>query len=153
MNKPFHESEEIINMCKREWTSVSSLNVMAGNSLNHACETAIRDLWEIATKETFPKEEFKPFHKPLSYLKKIGIFENYSENSQSFLEKLNGYALDEARYSETQAYKDYTNPKSKNKGIELINETDNFVNETINLSTNEEILDKIKEFNSKRKTS
>jgi len=148
MNKYFHESEDIISMCMREWTSISSLGVMPANALNHACEMAIQGIWDTATGVPFPKDDFKPYHKPLSCLKKIGVLEDYSEKSQTFLEQLNGMALDEARYVDTQAYKVYTNPKSAMKGVRLIEGTETFISETKELSRNERVLERIRIYKS-----
>lgn len=146
MKKHFHESKVILDSSKERWTSVSSLNIMEANAINHSCELAIVDLYNIATNEQFPKDNFIPHHKPLSYTIKLNIFNNYSLKTQSFLEKLNGFALDEARYIDEQAYKDYTNIKSKNKGMEIIKGAETFLEETITLSKNEEVLNKIRKF-------
>jgi len=146
MKKYFHECRETVNMCKREWTSVGSLNNMCANSLNQACETAIVGLWDIARNEQFPKEQFIPHHKPISYVKKLEILDYYSDDAKTFLEKLNGSSFDVVRYPETQPYKDYTNSKSKGKGSEFIKGTENFIDETEKLTTNNEVLEKIKSF-------
>ncbi len=136
-------------MCNREWTSVNSLNLMAANSLNQACETAIIGLWGEARKDLFPKEEFIPHHKPISYTRKLAIFDFYSKENKKFLEHINGKSLDVVRYPSTQPYKDYTNLKNKDQGLGLIKKAEIFILETEKFSKNEDILNKIKSYRTK----
>jgi hypothetical protein len=140
MTDPFHEAKEALDLSKREYTSVGSLSGVAAYSINQACENSIRTLWEIATGDQFPHDKFTPFHKPTAYVRRMGLFSYYSSETQSFLNMIEGLALDGVRYENTQAYKDYTNPKNKTKGKALINGTENFINETIELSRNPDVL-------------
>ena len=149
MKDPFHEAKEALNIARREYTSVSSLSVMAANATNQACENSIRSLWKVATGKPFPHDKFKPFHKPALDVEKLGIKKYYSEQSQHFLDKLTGYALDDARFEDTQAFIDHTKPKSTCRGVELINGTERFINESEQLSHNDDVLNRIRNFYSK----
>ena len=151
MIDPFHEAREALNLAKREYTSVNSLNVMAAYSINQACENAVRALWQISTGIPFPHEEFRPFHKPAAYLSHLGIEPYYSEQTQAFLGKLAGFALDEARYEGTQAYMDHTKPSAGYRGKELIIGAERFLTETEQLAKREDVLSIIRECDKKRK--
>ncbi len=152
MIDPFHEAREALNLTKREYTSVSSLNVMAAYATNQVCENAVRALWQISMGIPFPHEEFTPFHKPAAYVRHLGIESYYSDQTQAFIRKLEGFALDEARYEGTQAYIDHTKPSAEYRGKELIDGSERFLEETEQLAKREEVLSKIREFKRKRKT-
>ena len=140
MTDPFHEAKEALSVAKREHAAVSSLNVMAAYTTNQACENAVRTLCQIAIGSPLPHKEFKPFHKPAVYVRRIGIESEYSEKTQVFLGKLDGFALDDARYESTQAYKEHTKSSAQHRGKELIEGTERFLLETIELSKKEEVL-------------
>lgn len=153
MTDPFHEAHEALNLAKREDTSVSSLSVMAAYAVNQACENAVRALWQLSTGSSFPHEEFRPFHKPAAYVRGLGIEVYYSPEMQAFLKKLEGFALDEARYEGTQAYKDHTKLSAQYRGKELIEGTERFIRETEELSKRQDVLAAIREFDKQRKTT
>ena len=140
MTDPFHEAKEALSVAKREYAAVSSLSVMAANAANQACENAVRTLCQIAIGSPLPHQDFKPYHKPAAYVLRIGIESEYSEKMQAFLGKLNGFALDDARYESTQAYKEHTKSSAQQRGKELIEGTERFLLETIDLSKKEEVL-------------
>ncbi len=140
MNKYFHEAKLTIEKCRKEWVDVGSLSVMFAHSINDACETAVRGLWVSATNEEFPRDKIKPHHKPLSQVRKIGILNNYSRGSRIFLEQINGMNLDVVKYVKSKAYEDYTKPKSRDKGKNLVDGAENFIKETIQLSENESVV-------------
>ena len=151
MKDPFHEAKEALNVAKRGFIEVNSLSVVAAYATNQACENSVRALWQIATGEPFPHKHFKPFHKPTSYVQRLGLETYYSASSKEFLDKLHGYALDEARYESTQAYKDHTKPTAAYRGQELIKGTERFIAETEQLATEEKILRTIRSVNKKLK--
>lgn len=151
MKNPFHEAREALNVAKREFMAVNSLSVVAAYATNQACENSVRALWQVAIKEPFPHEYFKPFHKPASYVQQLGLEQYYSAPSKEFLAKLHGYALDDARYEGTQAYKDHTKPIAISRGQELIKGTERFIAETEQLATNEEVLRAIQDFDQQLK--
>jgi len=144
MKVPFHEAKEALNLARREYTSVGSLNVMAANAANQACENSLRSLYEVATGLTFPYEDFKPFHKVERIADRLGIKEYYSNESRLFLKQLTGYALDETRFEETQAYVDHTKTSAENRAKDILAGTERFVEESEQISKNEEILDVIR---------
>src|SRR5438874_12120013 len=127
MKDPFHEARVAFDSAERTFIAVNSLSVMDAYATNQACENSVRALWQIATGRPFPYDRFKPFHKPASYVRQIGLEQYYSDPSKEFLAKLEGYALDEARYENTQAYKDYTKPTAVHRGKELIEGTEQFI--------------------------
>ncbi|MGH7381076.1 MAG: hypothetical protein ACREKR_02465 [Candidatus Methylomirabilales bacterium] len=153
MTDPFHEAREALNLAKREYTSVNSLNVMATYTVNQACENAVRALWQLSTGSAFPHEEFRPFHKPAAYVRGLGIEVYYSAETQAFLKKLEGFGLDEARYEGTQAYKDHTKPSAQYRGNELIARTERFIRETEELSKRQDVLAAIRASDKHRKTT
>jgi len=146
MKDPFHEAKVALNGAKRAFMEVNSLSVMDAYATNQACENSVRTIWQIATGEPFPHDQFKPFHRPASYIRRIGLEKYYSNRSKVFLAKLDGYALDEARYENTQAYKDHTKPTAGYRGSELIKGTERFIEETEQLATKEEVLQTIQDF-------
>ncbi len=143
MNIYFQEAILAIEKCRKEWTDVGSLYQMSAYNINHACETAVRGLWFSATNEEFPRDKIRPHHKPLSQVRNIGILNNYSNGSRTFLEQINGMALDDVRYIESKAYEEYTKSKSSDKGKKLVDGAKNFIKETIQLSENESVVRKI----------
>ena len=149
MQDLFHEAKEALELAKREYTSVGSLSTIAAYSTNQACENSVRAIWKFATGNQFPHKDFKPFHKPTNYIKQIGLYSCYSNKTQNFLEKLTGYALDDARYDNTQAYITHTNPKNKNRGQELIEGTSRFINETEHLMGNTKAVEAIRNYERK----
>jgi hypothetical protein len=144
MKAPFREAREALNLVRREYTSVGSLNVMAANAANQACENSLRSLYEVATGQPFPYEEFKPFHKAELIADRLGIKEHYSKESQLFLQQLTGYALDDARFEGTQAYIDHTKASAQNRAKDILKGSERFVEESEQLSKNEEVLNVIR---------
>jgi len=146
MKDRFHEAKAALNTAKTEFTAVQSLSVTGAYSVNQACENAIRGIWIVATGNPFPYDAFTPFHKPAVYIEKMNLSPHYSPETRAFLHRLNGYALDEARYEDTQAYRDYTNPKSVKKGKNLIEGAEKLINETIKLSEDQQVLRTIQSY-------
>jgi len=149
MKDYFQESKAALRNAQIEYSSVNSLSAMGAYSTNQACENAIRAIWEKATGNIFPHNKFKPFHKPKKYLERMGLWQYYSPEAQSFLEKQQGAALDEVRYDNTQAYRDHTKPKNINRGEELIAGTLLVIEETEKLSENTKLLECIREYENK----
>jgi hypothetical protein len=153
MNKYFHEAKLAVTKSRKEWTESGSLDQMTTYSINHACETAIRGLWVFATNEEFPREQIGPHHKPLSLLRHVGILDCYSVENRKFLEVINGMSLDDVRYIESSAYQTYIKPKNMKKGEMLVDGIEKFIYETIQLSENETVVEKIQHKNIELKKS
>jgi hypothetical protein len=143
-NDIFHEAKQALNSAKIEFSQVGSLSLVSAFTPVHACDLAVRELYTLATNSSFPHDSYKPYHKPGILVDKLGIKFAYSTESQKYLDQLNGYAQEEARYNGTQAYKNYTNPKSIDRAGKLINGAERFIKETENLSHNQQILDVIR---------
>lgn len=152
MHDPFHEAKEALDVAKREYTSVGSLSVMAAYSVNQACENSVRAIWEKAIGCPFPHNDFRPFHKPEVHVQQIGLHSYYSSETQKFLAKLTGYALNNARYENTQAYLDYIKPEVVKRGSYLIEGTERFISETEQLSTDPNVLKVIQDYEKTLKT-
>jgi hypothetical protein len=149
MKDYFHEARTALKIAEIEYTAVSSLSAMGAYATNQACENAVRGIWEKATGNEFPHEQFKPFHKPATYLKRIGLFSYYSPDAQQFLEKQVGCALDEVRYDNSQAYRDHTKLKNKERGNMLIAGTLLIIEETEKLSESKLALEIIRNYENK----
>ena len=151
MNDPFHEAKVALADAKFGWVQANSVSACSAYTINHACESAFRALYQISTGDPFPHESFKPSHKPASYVQQTGLILHYSTETRGFISKLSGYALDRVRYEGTQAYKDHTKPTAANRGPILIEGTGRFIAETEQLAKNKEVRRKIKTFNEKLK--
>ena len=128
---PFHEAWEWIGTAKREYTSISSLNVAGTYAVVAGCETAIRNLYEVATDEPFPYEVFKSEeHNPAALVRAVGTFEFYTPTMRQFLLKYEGANLAEVRYERTQAYRDHRKPKAAGRAKELVAGGEQSVRET-----------------------
>ena len=149
MNDPFHEAKEAFNTGYKYYTSVGSLNAMAAYSMNQACENAVRALWIIATGEPFPYAKFKPLHKPAKYVEHFGLHPLYSTETRLFLSKLTGFALDDVRYEESQAFRNHTKEISGNRAKEIVVGTEKFLRETEKLSSDHSALELIVNYRSK----
>jgi len=136
----FHEAKEALDVAEQRYTSVGSLNVIAANAVNQACENSLRALYEAATGMPFPYERFRPFHKPELIANSLGITRFYSEKSQNFLKRLTGYALDDARFEGSQAYIDHTKGTSAGRSNQLIIDGKTFLLESEKLSTDIEVI-------------
>ncbi len=146
MNNGFHEAAEALNLAKRDCTAVSSLNAMAANAVNHACENAVRALWEISTCTPFPQDHFMPHHKPAVYVRRMGIESCYSAETRTFLAKLDGWALDDVRYWHTQPYKDHTKLSAHGRDKEIIDGASRFLAESENLSARNDVQEAIRRY-------
>ena len=135
MKDYFHEAHVAMNLAQLEYATTNSLSALGAHSTNHICEIAVREIWEKATGDIFPHDYFKPFHKPVVYIKRMGLWPYYSPQTQGFMGKQHGMALDEVRYENTQAYRDHTNPKSRMRGKELIAGTLAVLEETEKFAT------------------
>ena len=130
MSKPFHEPKYVLNCAKIEYTATSSLGLYSAFAPVHACDLALRKLYGVATGAPFPYEKFQPFHQPSRLVDSLGIRNEYSSSSQAFLDRLQGYAMQEVRYEGTRAYLNYTSPHSKDLAGELIHYAEQFIQET-----------------------
>lgn len=146
MKDYFHEAHVAMNVAQLEYATTNSLSALGAHSTNHICETAVREIWEKATGDIFPHDYFQPYHKPVVYIKRVGLWPYYSPQTQGFMEKQHGMALDEVRYENTQAYRDHTNPKSGMRGKELIAGTLAVLEETERLSQNGAVLECIRQY-------
>jgi hypothetical protein len=153
MIDPFHEAREALQTAVREFTSVDSLNTTATYATNQACENSFRVLWDIATGGPFPYEQFQPHHKVSVWAHTVGIYASYSPESQIFLDKLEGWALDQVRHIGTQAYIDHIKPTAAYRGREIIRGTQRFVEETEALARKPEVLEMLKSYQSKLKAT
>lgn len=149
MKDYFHEAHVAMNLAQLEYATTNSLSALGAHSTNHICETAVRGIWEKATGDIFPHDYFKPFHKPVVYIKRMGLWPYYSSQTQAFMERQHGMALDKVRYENRQAYRDHTNPKSGTRGKELIAGTLAVLEETEKLSHNGAVLECIRQYASK----
>lgn len=138
---PFHEAKQALNSARVEYSAVGSLSLASALTPVHACDLAIRELYTLATGALFPYDRFVPQHQPGRLVEALAIRSYYSNESQRFLDKLQGYALHDARYEGTQPYKDYTNPKSAGKAKEVIDGAERFIRETESLANNHAVLD------------
>ena len=146
MKDPFHEAKVAL-LFSAEWNyAVNSVCATAAYSINQSCENSVRALYETATGNDFPHEKIKPSHKPASWLQQAGVIFFYSTESRKFLDKITGYDLDEVRYEGTQAYKDHIKPTAANRGKVLIEGTKRFIEETEQLTKNEDVMRKIRDF-------
>lgn len=146
MKDPFHEAKEAFQTAAREFTSVGSLNTTAAYAANQACENSFRALWDIATGEPFPYEQFEPYHKTTTWVRRAGIYPSYSQESQNFLDKLEGWALDQVRHVGTQAYVDHTKPTAEYRSREIVRGTQWFVEETETLAQRPDVLETLRQY-------
>ena len=150
MRDPFHEAKVALEFAKLGWVQANSVSACSAYVISQACEDSFRTLYQISTEKPFPHKEFKPFHKPASYIRQTGLVLHYSVNTRKFLDKLTGYALDKVRYESTQAYKDHTSPAAANRGRILIEGAERFIAETEQLAEDEEARRTIRNFDKKR---
>lgn len=142
---PFHEAWECLGTARREFTSVSSLNMAATYAVVAGCENAIRGLYEEATGEVFPHQAFKnEEHKPAALVRAVGAFAFYSPGTQQFLTKYEGANLADVRYEKTQAYRDHVKAKAAPRSEELVEGGEQFVRETEALAARPEVLDAVR---------
>lgn len=151
MSDPFHEAKEALRTAVREFTSVGSLNTTAAYAANQACENSFRALWGIATEDPFPYEQFQPHHKVSFWVQTAGLYSSYSPESQTFLDKLGGWALDEVRHVGTQAYIDHTKASATYRGREVVRGTQRFLEETEALAQKPEVLEILRFYQRKLK--
>lgn len=143
MSDPFHEPKEGVATIKREFTAVSSLNAPTAFTATVACEGAVSILYKEATGKEFPYQNY-PRHKPGQWVSSLGIKDYYSPETQKFLDKIDGYSLDKARYEGTPAFRQHTSEKSRARSQEIVKGTERFVEETESLLTNEEAVRRLK---------
>jgi len=146
-----HEAEIEFQNIKREYTAINSLTASSGATANLACEHAFRGLWFHATGEQFPYNKVLPHHKTEMHLRQIGVYEYYSSDTQIFLSKMTGYAFEEARYTETQQYKDHVKANSISRGYYIVHGTERFIVETRSLINDNRVLCMIIDYNKKLK--
>lgn len=142
---PFHEARQALESARHEYSTVSSLSLVGVFSPVHACDLALRALFALATGEEFRHDDFKPYHQPTRLAEQLGIKGEYTKESQKFLDKLQGYALHEVRYPETQAYKNYVQTRSYDLAKEVMDGTDRFIVETEQLATRDSVVEIIKQ--------
>jgi hypothetical protein len=145
MSDPFHEAKQALNSAKVEFTATNSLSLVGAFAPLHAADLALRDIYTLATGTPFPHDRFKPQHQPGGLVDALGIKSYYSLDSQLFLNKLTGHALQDVRYEGTQAYKNYISTVSSGLAAELIKGAEQFTQETEALATNQNVLNTIKQ--------
>ncbi|MCZ6546862.1 MAG: hypothetical protein O6837_01920 [Deltaproteobacteria bacterium] len=133
---PFHEAQEAVQTAEREYTATGSINAATAYTVVHAAETAVRELYTVATGTDFPHDKFEPSHVPETLVTNLGLAVFYSPESQTFLGKLTGYAPQNVRYENTRAYQLHTDPKAAGRGKDLVDGITRFVEETENLAKN-----------------
>lgn len=140
MSNSFHEAKQALSGLNHEYTATSSLGATSIFGIVHACDLALRDLYTTAVGSSFPQNKFKPSHQPESLSLKLGVNSYYTSDSQSLLSSLTGLSLANARYPTSQAYSNYTSPKSVGLAGELLTRAKAFVAETEALSGRQEVL-------------
>ncbi len=81
----------------------------------------------------------------------VGIYASYSPESQIFLDKLEGWALDQVRHVGTQAYTDHIKSTAAYRGREIVRGTERFLEETETLARKPEVLEMMRSYQSKLK--
>lgn len=140
----FHEAKQTLESARREYSSVGSLTAASAFHPVHACDQALRTLYTVATGAPFPHDRFKPWHQPFGLAEDLGLTTHYSSQTQVFLKKLQGYAQDVARYEGSQAYTNYTSPKSVGRAKVLLEGAEQFITETQSLAALPPVLDTVR---------
>jgi hypothetical protein len=138
--RAFHEANEALHTVKREFTQASSLNAVTAYVANQACENAFRGIWMTATSTDFPYEAFRPHHRPDIWARESGLYPFYSRTIQVFLDKMEGWVLNDVRHVGSQPYICHTSPNAAQRGKEIINGVAGFIDETRNLATKPDAL-------------
>jgi hypothetical protein len=133
MSDAFHEARVAATAIRREYTSVVSLNTASAFTALLACERAVTTLYRRATDEDFPYQGY-PRHKPGQWVTSLGLRGRYSQDTQRFLDELDGYALDKARYEGSLAFRQYTSKKASDLSRILVDGVDRFLSETASLA-------------------
>ncbi len=139
MIDPFQEPKVVLESITREFTTVGSLNTPTAFNALVACEGAVGALYKEAMGKDFPYQSY-PRHKPGQWVTALGISSYYSSGSQRFLAKIDGYALDKARYEGTSAFRQYTVESAADRSRVLVEGTAQFIGETERLATVPEAL-------------
>src|SRR5262245_10983046 len=116
---PFHEAKQALETVQREYTATNSINAVTAYTVVHAAETAVRNLYTVATSANFPYDKF-PHHVPERLVASLGLAPFYSQKVNTFLGKLTGYALQDVRYEGTKALAIHMDPQSAGRGKELV---------------------------------
>lgn len=131
MADPFHEPRVISEALTREFTSVGSLNTATAFNAVVACEGTIGALVKEATGRNFPYQSY-PRHKPGQWITELGVSSYYSPETLKFLNKVDGYCLDKARYENESAFQQYISANDRSRVLadgvpRLIAETEELV--------------------------
>jgi hypothetical protein len=143
MTNSFREAKEALATAEREWTSVGSLNAAAAQAPLVACEAAVEGLWRAARGTSFPYQIYSR-HKPGEWITRLGIQQCYSSDTQTFLKRLDSYALDKVRYEATSSFQQHTSASALERGKELITGTRRFIEETEMLSSDPSVLNTLR---------
>jgi hypothetical protein len=140
MADTFHKAKQSLNGLQHEYTATQSLTATSVFGVVHACDLALRALYETAVGSKFPHRQFKPSHQPEALSKKIGVNSFYSADCQLWLSGLTGRALSDARYPDSQAYSTYVGSGSANLAGYLLKGAASFIAETESLAQRSEVL-------------
>lgn len=138
MADPFHEPKVIFEALTREFTSVGSLNTAAAFDAVVACEGTVGALVKEATGKDFPYQSY-PRHKPGHWITALGVSGYYSPEVLKFLNKVDGYSLDKARYENELAFRQYTSQGASDRSRVLIEGVPRLIEETENLIQSPEV--------------
>ena len=140
---PFHETKENLQTVQREYTATNSINAATAYTIAHTAETAVRNFFTFATGANFPYGQF-PHHVPEKIVAELGLLQFYSPEMKVFLAKMTGYALQDVRFENTQAFKHHTDVKAIGRGKYLVDGLTQFVEETVELQNNAGALQRLK---------
>jgi hypothetical protein len=125
----FNEPKAICESIAREFTSVGSLNTATAFSAVVACEGTVSALVKETTGADFPYKNY-PRHKPGQWITSLGIFSYYSSETKKFLNKIDGYSLDKARYENQPAFRQYTSATAHDRSHVLVEGEPRLISET-----------------------
>jgi len=138
MADPFHEPRVIAETLTREFTSVGSLNTAIAFNAVVACEGTVGALVKEATGKDFPYQSY-PRHKPGQWITALGISGYYSTETLQFLNKVDGYSLDKARYENESAFRQYTSQSATDRSRVLVEGVPSLIAETEKLVKRPEV--------------
>ena len=142
MADAFKEPKAICESIAREFTSVGSLNTATAFSAVVACEATVSALVRETTGAEFPYQNY-PRHKPGQWITSLGITTYYSSDTQRFLNKIDGYSLDKARYENQPAYLQYTSPTAQDRSRVLVEGVPRLISETESLMNMPEVISRL----------
>jgi hypothetical protein len=107
------------------------LNVSTAFVALNACEQAVTALYRGVVGSEFPYRD-APRHKPGQWLGDLAVLNFYSAEARAFINRLDGFSLDRARFESEAAFNQYV--KASGRSHELVAGTIRFVDETEALS-------------------